>query len=107
MPVEHRAAGVESEDLYVFHARLNRHALLRRSALASGQIRLGSIPVAAQPTATAPHLDSTKGGCRRQVDGTAGLPSAPEIAACAKAVTLGAMSRPRLRLFNHLVSAGV
>jgi hypothetical protein len=32
-----------------------------------------------RPKATAPHLDSTKGGCGRQADGTAGLPAAPEI----------------------------
>ena len=33
------------------------------------------------------------GGCRRKVDGTAGLPSAPEIAVCPRAVTLGASRR--------------
>src|SRR4029077_6508157 len=32
-----------------------------------------------RPNTTAPHPDSTKGGCRRQVDGTVGLPSAPEM----------------------------
>src|SRR5258708_23252814 len=50
MPVEHRAAGVESEDLYVFHALLNRHALLRRAPPSC----LPSTPAARPPPSAAP-----------------------------------------------------
>jgi hypothetical protein len=38
-----------------------------------------------------------KGGCRRQVDGTAGLPPAPEMPGAPLAVTLGAITGPHCR----------
>src|ERR1700720_3662891 len=45
-----------------------------------------------------------KGGCRRQADGTAGLPPAPEMPCAPRAVTLGANSGPHAAV--HLVRRG-
>src|SRR5258705_5238453 len=45
-----------------------------------------------RPNTAGQHPDSTKGGCRRQADGTAGLPPAPEMPCAPRAVTLGARS---------------